>query len=462
MRVTPRLVAVNVLLGTLTVSLNNSSLNPALPAFIAAFSLGPVSASWIVAAFMASMGLTMPLTGYLSQRLGRKLLYLAALALFVAGSLGGALATSIGGVIAARVVQGIASGLMIPLALAIIFSVYAKEERGRVTGWWAAAVMLAPALGPLLGSLVLSWFDWRALFLINVPVGMLALLMGVWGLPSSTAAAGKTFDGVGYLLVACGIGLLLLLCGRLHQLSALREPLNLLMLLGALLCLAQFVRHALRVPEPLLNLRLFALRDYRLSVLVAVVQAVGMFECLVLLPLLVQMVLGYAPIYTGLALLGTALFASLFGQFGGRILDRHGPRTLVLTGMLLTGTATLGLGLLGNGSALWPVFALMILRGAGLGLSYMPVTTAGLNALPEDMVTQGAAMNNISRRLTSSLAIVLASLWLQYRLAGSTDYAAAVSETFIATGLLILLTAPCAWRFSRVEKLAADKAPNFH
>lgn len=139
MGVTPRLVAVNVLLGTLTVSLNNSSLNPALPAFIAAFSLGPVSASWIVAAFMASMGLTMPLTGYLSQRLGRKPLYLVALALFVAGSLVGALATSIGGVIAARVVQGIASGLMIPLALAIIFSMYAKEERGRVTGWWAAA-----------------------------------------------------------------------------------------------------------------------------------------------------------------------------------------------------------------------------------------------------------------------------------------------------------------------------------
>ena len=461
MYVTPRWVAINVLLGTLTVSLNNSSLNPALPAFIAAFSLGPAGASWIVAAFMASMGLTMPLTGYLSHRLGRKPVYLAALALFVAASLGGALATSIGGVIAARAVQGVASGLMIPLALAIIFSVYAKEQRGNVTGWWAAAVMLAPALGPLLGSLVLSWFDWRGLFLINVPVGVLALLMGIRVLPASIASADKDFDSVGYLLITGGIGLLLLLCSRLHQLSALKDPLNLLLLLGALLSMAQFVRRGLRVANPLLNLRLFALRDYRLSVAVAVVQAVGMFECLVLLPLLVQMVLGYAPIYTGLALLGTALFASLFGQLGGRVLDSRGPRAVVLTGMLVTGIATVGLGLVGNSSVLWPVFALMVLRGIGLGLSYMPVTTAGLNALPEDMVTQGAAMNNISRRITSSLAIVLASLWLQYRLAGGADYRAAVSETFIATGVLILLTAPCACWFSPVEKQQADNAPDF-
>jgi EmrB/QacA subfamily drug resistance transporter len=449
--IAPRwLVVVNVLLGTLTVSLNNSSLNPALPAFMDAFAIGPLMATWIVAAFMVSMGMCMPLTSFLSQRVGRKRLYLCGVGLFIGGSLLGAMANSIALVIAARVVQGIASGLMIPLSLAIIFSVYAKGERGRVTGLWGAAVMLAPALGPLCGSLLLEGFGWRSLFLMNVPIGVLALVLGIGILPASAAAERKPFDLAGYLLIATGIGLLMIAIGRLRDAQALLDPLNLGMLLVAILCLVAFVRLELRRSAPLLDLRLFALRSYRLSVIIAVVQAVGMFESLVLLPLLVQLVLGHSAIWTGLVLLGTAVFASLFGHVGGRLLDRHGPRGVVSCGLLLTGVATLALGLLGAQASIGLVFVLMMVRGAGLGLSYMPATTAGLNALPETMVTQGAAMNNISRRLLSSLALVLASLWLEWRFtaeAGGAGTLAAISEVFLATGILILLAVPCAWRF---------------
>lgn len=452
-------VVVNVLLGTMTVSLNNSSLNPALPAFMQAFAIGPLMATWIVAAFMTSMGMTMPLTSFLNQRLGRRRLYLWGVALFIGGSLLGALADSIALVIAARVVQGIASGLMIPLSLAIIFAVYAKDERGRVTGLWGAAVMLAPAVGPLCGSLLLEWFSWRSLFLMNVPIGVVALLMGLAVLPASEPAERKPFDLAGYLLIASGIGLLMIAISRLHHAAALANPLNLGLLLVALLCLAAFVRLELRREAPLLNLRIFALRGYRLSVIIAVVQSVGMFECLVLLPLLVQTVLGYSAIWTGLALLCTAVFASLFGRMGGSALDRHGPRRVVSIGLLLTGLSTLALGLLPANAAIGLVFALMMLRGAGLGLSYMPVTTAGLNALPEPMVTQGAAMNNISRRLVSSLGIVIASLWLEFRLVdggvqAQAGMSSAISEVFVATGLLILLALPCAWRFPLSDETA--------
>ncbi len=451
-----RWVVFNVLLGTLTVSLSNSSLNPALPMFMNVFGIGPLLATWIVAGFMTSMGMTMPLTSFLSQRLGRKRLYLWGVALFVGASLLGAVANSISLVITARVVQGIASGLMIPLSLAIIFSVYAKPERGRVTGLWSAAVMLAPALGPLCGSLLLEWFSWRSLFLMNVPIGLLALVLGMVVLPDSEPAERQPFDLAGYLLIAAGIGLLMVSISGLRHASTLLDPLDLGMLLAGLLCLVAFVRVELSRQAPLLNLRIFALRGYRLSVVIAVVQSVGMFECLVLLPLLVQVVLGYSAIWTGLALLCTAAFASLFGQMGGHILDRHGPRTVVACGLLLTGLSTLALGLLKADAAIAVVFALMMVRGAGLGLSYMPVTTAGLNALPEPMVTQGAAMNNISRRLVASLAIVIASLWLEWRMgpAGQAASPAAISEVFIATGILILLALPCAWRFPQHDETA--------
>ncbi|MBP0942809.1 DHA2 family efflux MFS transporter permease subunit [Pseudomonas alliivorans] len=455
-------VVINVLLGTLTVSLSNSSLNPALPTFMEAFRIGPLMATWIVAAFMTSMGMTMPLTSFLSQRVGRKRLYLWGVALFIGGSLLGALANSIALVIAARVVQGVASGLMIPLSLAIIFAVYEKHERGRVTGLWSAAVMLAPALGPLCGSLLLEWFSWRSLFLMNVPIGLLALVLGSGVLPASEPPERKPFDLVGYLLIASGIGLLMVAISRMHHAEALLDPLNQGMVLVAVTCLIAFVRVELRRKDPLLNLRLFNLHGYRLSVIVAVVQSVGMFECLVLLPLLVQTVMGYNPIWTGLSLLCTAAFASLFGQWGGKALDRHGPRKVVAIGLLLTGLSTLALGLLQSDAAIGMVFVVMMVRGAGLGLSYMPITTAGLNALPEPMVTQGAAMNNISRRLVASLGIVIASLWLEFRLssAGPTATPSAISEVFIATGLLILLALPCAWRFPVNEKPMNEKPVN--
>ncbi|MBT2342002.1 MULTISPECIES: DHA2 family efflux MFS transporter permease subunit [Pseudomonas] len=446
------------MLGTLTVSLNNSSLNPALPAFMEAFAIGPLMATWIVAGFMTAMGMTMPLTSFLSQRVGRKRLYLWGVVLFIGGSLMGAMANSIGLVIAARALQGVASGLMIPLSLAIIFSVYAKDERGQVTGVWSAVVMLAPALGPLCGSLLLEWFSWRSLFLMNVPIGLVALILGVGVLPACEPPERKPFDFAGYVLIASGIGLLMVAASRLHHADGLVDPLNLSMLVAGVLCLVAFVRVELSRPEPLLNLRIFNLRGYRLSVIIAVVQSVGMFECLVLVPLLVQMVLGYSAIWTGLALLCTAGFASLFGQIGGNLLDRYGPRAVVAVGMLLTGAATLALGMLPPQATITTVFVLMMVRGAGLGLSYMPVTTAGLNALPEPMVTQGAAMNNISRRLVSSLAIVIASLWLEMRLGTEVGSvlrtSGAISEVFIATGVLILLALPCAWRFPMPERTA--------
>lgn len=441
-------VVINVLLGTLTVSLSNSSLNPALPTFMEAFQIGPLLATDRCrlhdqhghdhAADQFSQPANRPQTPVPvgCSAVCRRL---------VAGRAGQFHRLGHHGASGA----GRGQRADDPLSLAIIFSVYEKHERGSVTGLWSAAVMLAPALGPLCGSLLLEWFSWRSLFLMNVPIGLLALLLGIGVLPDSEPAERKPFDLIGYLLIASGIGLLMIAISRMHHARALLDLFNQAMVLVALACLIAFVRVELRREAPLLNLRLFNLRGYRLSVIIAVVQSVGMFECTVLLPLLVQTVLGYNPIWTGLALLCTAAFASLFGQWGGKALDRHGPRTVVAIGLLLTGLATLALGMLNAHASIGVVFALMMVRGAGLGLSYMPVTTAGLNALPEPMVTQGAAMNNISRRLVASLAIVIASLWLEFRLnsAGPLATPSAISEVFIVTGVLILLALPCAWRF---------------
>jgi EmrB/QacA subfamily drug resistance transporter len=449
-----RRVVAAVLLGTLAVSLNNTALNPAIPEFMAVFGIGAAAASWIMTGFMISMGITMPVTGFLSHKFGKKALYLFGLGLFIGGSCIGALAASMPWVIAARSIQGVAGGLMIPLSLALIFEVYPKNQRGRITGAWGTAVMLAPAVGPVVGGLLVQFFDWHALFLMNLPAGVLGWLIGAYSLPASPDRTPREFDWQGFVLVTLGVGILLLSLSGLTDPAALVDPRNLSSIAAALSCLALFVRVELRKAHPLLNLRIFAIGSYGLSVAVVVAQSVGMFGCVVLLPLLMQTVLGYGATWTGLALFGTALCAGVFSNLGGTLLDVKGPRGVVTVGLIVTAVSTMAFGFIDEHAPLWLIFALMMARGVGLGLSYIPVTTAGLNAIPEHLVTQGSAMNNVLRRVTASLAIVLASIYFEIRRAQLTGGgftpasagATAINEIFIAIGVLILLTLPLALR----------------
>jgi EmrB/QacA subfamily drug resistance transporter len=452
-----RPVVATVLLGTLAVSLNNTALNPAVPVFISVFGIDAVTASWVITAFMISMGMTMPLTGYLGNRFGKKRTYLSGLALFLAGSCLGALAPSMAWVIAARCIQGVAGGLMIPLSLALVFEVYPKEERGRVSGWWGMAVMLAPAAGPVVGGLLVELSSWRALFTVNIPVGLVGWIIGWYCLPSPPARTPPSFDWQGFVLVTLGVGMLLATLSRLKGTAALTDPFNIALVVAALLCLSLFVRVELRTPAPLLNLRIFAEPGYSLSVAVVVAQSVGMFGCLVLLPLLMQTVLDYGALWTGVALFATALFAAIFSPLGGRLLDKHGPRAGVAAGILCSALATMAFGFAGAGASLWLIVALMAARGVGLGLSYVPVTTAGLNAIPEHLVTEGSAMNNILRRVAASLAVVAVSIYYELRRVqllehGMTPAAAsgaALSTIFIAIGVLLLLALPLVLLFPK-------------
>lgn len=455
-----RLVVATVLLGTLAVSLNNTALNPAIPAFIAAFGIDAVTASWVITAFMISMGMTMPVTGWLGNRFGRKRTYLCGLALFIAGSCIGTLAPSMAWVIAARTVQGIAGGLMIPLSLALVFEAYPKEERGRIGGWWGMAVMLAPAAGPVLGGLLVECTGWHALFAVNIPIGVAGWVIGWYRLPAPPARAPRAFDWRGFVLATVGTGLLLATLSRLKPGAGLADP-AVLALAAALACLALFVRVELRQGAPLLNLRIFAEPSYSLSVAVVVAQSVGMFGTVVLLPLLMQTVLGYSAAWTGVALFATAVTASVFSTVGGRLLDRHGPRAGVAAGLACSALATMAFALAGPGAPLWLIVALMAARGVGIGLSYIPVSTAGLNAIPEHLVTEGSAMNNILRRVVASLAVVAVSMYFELRRAQLVDHGpaqaaglAALHEIFFALGALLLLVLPLALLFPKPDREA--------
>lgn len=447
-------VIFTILLGAITVSLNNSALNPVLPEFMEIFHIGPTLASWILAAFMLAMSLTLPITGYLSQNLGKRRIYLTGLALFIFGSFLGSMASNIYLVIMARSIQGIASGLILPLSLAFIFSVTEVQKRGRITSLWASVVMFSLAIGPFLGAIILAISNWEVLFLINIPIALFTFILASKNLANDSQSTKSSFDWFGFSLITFGLGCLIWTCHQLKSWRDITSSSNLLNLCLACGVLLFFIFQQLKSKSPLLNLRLFQCRNYSLSVMIAMIQTVAMFECLVLLPLLIQKVFNFSPIWTGIALLVTALSASLSLNLAGKVLDMHGPRNIVMLGLTLSAIAIFALGQLSTHpqNMVW-IILLMILRGIGIGLSVTPVTTVGLNHIAEPYLVEATAMQDMIRRTASSIAIVFVAIYLEIRSSYFIHQGfpqllslhSSINEVFLVTGGLIALTIPCAY-----------------
>ncbi|WP_280569849.1 MDR family MFS transporter [Chromohalobacter sp. 296-RDG] len=450
-------VLVSVLLGTFTVSLNNSALNLAVADLMITFDASATDVSWVVTLFMITMGMTMPLTGDLADRFGRKHVYLLGLWGFLAGSALGAMAQSLAGIILARGLQGVAAGLMIPLSLSLIFSAYPSDQRGHASGIWGFAVMIAPAIGPSVGGLLLEVSHWRALFLMNMPFALLGLLCSYRYLPAEAANHRRRFDLPGFGLITLGMGTVLFSLSRVETLTDLLRVETVLTLAIGLLALVLFVCVERRTDTPLLNLSLFSHRRYRLSVILACLQSIILFGCILLVPLWMQNALGFGPLTTGLVFLATALTAAVCSPIAGRMIDRYPPQWCLSVGLLITMISLAGLATLTKATPVWMIGAWMGLRGLGLGCAYLPSTTVGMKELPESNVAQASAMNNMSRRLISSLGIVALSIYydtaVQVSLSQGISYTeastSALHHAFLALATIAACCLPLAWRLGR-------------
>lgn len=451
------LVVITVLFGTFTVILNNSLLNPALPKFMEIFDADAVSVSWIMTIFMLTTGMTLPVTGYLADRFGKKQVYLTGLGLFVAMSFFGSFSWNLSSIIFFRAMQGIAGGLMMPLSMALIFDAFPKNERGLATGVWGIASMMAPTIGPTIGGLIIELGNWHWLFLMNLPTGLLCFFLGLKFLTSTRSDRSRRFDLVGFLTITAGLGCLLFGLGQIATLEDLLSVLNLSLLMIGVLLIAIFVFYELKQEEPLLKLSVFKNRTYRKSISISSVQTMSLFSGVFLIPILVQSVYGYSPIVTGLIFLPSGLFMGICVTLAGRILDRRGAKGVVTTGLIITGLTSLLLGMLSLESPLWVIFMLMALRGIGLGLSNMPATTAGLNAISDALVAQGAAINNVMRRLSASIVIVMISIFYEVRrahlfaqgLSVEAGSLQAINEVFIMLALVVLSMIPIGLKLNK-------------
>ncbi|WP_188207157.1 DHA2 family efflux MFS transporter permease subunit [Alkalibacillus aidingensis] len=454
------LVVLSVLFGTFTVILNNSMLNPVLPEFMYIFDSDAVGVSWILTIFMIAMGMTMPLTGYLGDRFGKKSVYIIGLCLFMTGSILGALSQTLSMVIIARAIQGIAGGLMMPNAMALIFNAFPKNERGFAVGIYGISVMIAPAIGPTIGGIIAEGFNWVFLFLVNIPFALLSLMFSIKYLKPTQANPDLKFDFIGFIMVTIGVGSVLYVLGQGREIDAFMNFNNAVIFLVGFTMILVFIRYELKKEQPLLNLRIFKIKTYRYSILVTSAASIGLFSALFLLPYLIQEAFEMGMVATGLVFLPSALASGLFMSIGGKLLDKKGPKVVIPTGLALLSAASLAFGFVELTTAFWVIIVINIVHGLGLGFGNMPATTAGMNSIPDHLVAQGSAMNNLIRQFASSLGIVFFSVYYEIRRGNmmllnemSTQEATlqALNEAFIIAAIIIALAIPAALRMKGVQ-----------
>lgn len=396
-----------VVFGIFMIILDTTVVNVAFPTLRDEFHASLSTSQWIVSLYVLALGITTPLAGYLSDRFGSKRMYLTGLALFAAGSLGSALSPSIWSLLATRAVQGIGGGISLPLGTAMLFDAFPPNEQGYALGLYGIALLVAPALGPILGGFLVDRDLWRWIFFINVPIGATGVALGSVMLRERRSDRHVRPDPLGLVLSIIGFGSILYAASIAADAGWLAAPVIVAGVIGPV-ALAAFVVVELRVArDPLLEFELFSNGVFLNATLVGWVTVMALFGAEFLMPIYLQMVRGRTAFDTGLILLPLAATAAVTTPIAGRIYDRVGPRPIVVVGFSVLAINTWQLSrLTGSTSIAWIVI-LMAMRGFALGNTVQSTFVTALGTVRRTNVARGSSLINSTRFVVQSVAVAV-------------------------------------------------------
>ncbi|MBV2156407.1 DHA2 family efflux MFS transporter permease subunit [Kitasatospora sp. SUK 42] len=424
--------------------LDSTIVNPALYRIAEDFGRPVPAANAVETAFLVGLALGLPVAGWLGDRYGVKRVFLGALAAFTLASALCAAAPGLGPLAAARAVQGVAGGLLTPVGMTLLFRAFEPHERAGLGRILIVPTALMPALGPPLGGYLTEHLSWHWLFLVNVPIGAAAVLLGVLALrPQEEPPAGR-FDTTGFLLATPGLGLLTyaLGFGPSHGWSSPGVALS--GLLGLVLTGAA-VRHQLRTTEPLVDLRLLADRTFGTASWLALLTSAGLMGALFVLPLLYQATRGASALDAGLSVFPEAIGLMAASQVVDRLLPRLGPRRLALPALLLAAVVLASLGFAENP---WAVRALMFAVGLILGTAVLTVQITGFADVPGPAMGRAMGLFTIIRTLGGALGIAATAALIGAVTDGSDPgpyrLALCLTAALVAAGSLLAVRLPVA------------------
>jgi DHA2 family multidrug resistance protein len=399
------LVSVAVMSATVMQVLDTTIVNVALPHMQGALSATPDQISWVLTSYIVASGIFMPLTGYFTDRFGQKIYLLASIIGFVVSSVLCGLATSLDTIVLFRLSQGISGAALVPLSQSIMVATFPLQERGKAMAIWGIGVMVGPILGPTLGGWLTELVSWRWTFFINLPVGILSTLL-VWRYVPDSARARRDMDWLGLALAVLAVGALQYVLDRGNQDDWLASStiqlaiyLSMLGFVGFWLHARSYRGHALFSPE------LFADRNFATASLLMAFLGLGLYGSMLLQPLMLEGLMGYPTITTGLMLAPLGLASMLSMMLVGRLINRVDPRALIASGILIFSAgsyATTQYSLvMGMGWVVLP----MVLQGFGLGMIFVPLSTVAFATLPKHLAAEAAGLFSLLRTIGSGIGI---------------------------------------------------------
>ena len=411
----PWIVAIAVMLGTFMEVLDTTVVNVSLPHIASTMSATTEEATWALTSYLVANAIILPMTGWLAARFGRKRLLLFSTAGFTLSSFLCGVAPSLATLVLFRIVQGATGGALQPLSQAVLLESFKPEERGKAMGFWGLGVVVAPILGPVVGGWLTENYSWRWVFYINLPFGVLSLLMTqrfVHDPPYlKKAAGGIDYWGMGLLVL--GIGALQYVLDKGQQDDWFGDDVILTLSIVSAVALVGLIVQQWRSRSPIVDLRLFADRSYAVGVFLMTVLGFVLYGSLVLLPLMLQTLFGYSSYQAGQAMVPRGVGSLVMMPVVGMLTGMVDPRRLLVVGLAVAGGTLLWLGQMSLASGYWDIFWPQLLQGCALALLFVPLTTVSMATISQERMGYATSLFNLMRNIGGSVGIAITGTILQ-------------------------------------------------
>jgi DHA2 family multidrug resistance protein len=388
--------------------LDSSGMNIALPHFMVAFGVNMEQVEWITTAYMLAFAIFILLATWIKNVIGLKQTFLFGLIFFVLGSFLCSFAWSLDSLIFFRMIQAIGAGAITPIGVTMLSEVFPKEERGFALGMWGAGITVAPAIGPALFGYIIDHIGWRALFYINIPIGILTLFWAFTVLkPSkSNLAYYKKFDFIGFITFSLFVSTLLVALQK-GQEKGWSSDYILRLLIISYFSFLSFMITEFMVKRPIMDLSIFRNYNFTMSNIMGITRSVALVGSGFLMSMFFQNIMNYSATTAGMMVIPQALALSVSMPFAGKIADKIGSKPPLIAGTLLTAVSLYYFRYLSVFSSYEFIFADLILRGCGIGFMMAPLTNSAINSLEPEQVNLGSGILNLIIRIGSSISIAM-------------------------------------------------------
>ena len=413
--INPWLIAVSVMFATFMEVLDTTVVNVSLPHIAGSLSASIDEATWALTSYLVANAIILPMTGWLASTFGRKRLIMAAVIGFTTSSFLCGLAPNLASLIVFRIIQGATGGVMQPLSQAVLLEAFPPQDRGKAMGFWGLGIVVAPILGPVLGGWLTDTYSWRWVFYINIPVGIASLVMTqlyIFDPPYLRAAGKRSIDYWGIGMLAVGIGALQIVLDKGQQEDWLASNIILALVVLSALSIGALIVHELTTAEPIVDLRVFKVRSYAVGVFLMTIVGFVMYGSMVLLPIMLQTLLGYPPIQAGIAMAPRGIGSFFMMPITGLLVGRFDARKLLTTGMVIGGGTMLWLSLLNLQAGYWDIFWPQVIQGAGMSLLFVPLTTIAMDAIPREKMGYATSLFSLMRNIGGSVGIAVTATML--------------------------------------------------